>query len=454
MKLHEYQEQAVEHLLSNKEAGLFLDMGLGKTLITLSALSQLMFDTMEVSKVLIIAPKRVADHTWTAEIAKWAEFRHFRVSKILGKESERKRAVSASADLYLINRENIVWLITHLGGAFPFDTVVIDELSSFKSPKAARFKALKRIRPSIKRVIGLTGTPAPNGLIDLWSQMYLIDDGARLGKFVGHYREKYFKPGKRNGAVIFNYVPKDKNVEEQIYDQIRDVCISMKAKDYLKLPPRIDTVTDVVLPPVLVSRYEEFERDSVMEIASKEISAVSAAALTNKLLQFSNGAVYDEDGSYHEVHNAKIEALGERLEAANGKPVLVFYTFKSDAERICKHLKEFRPHLLRDSASIEQWNKGGINVLLAHPASAGHGLNLQEGGHHIEWFGLNWSLELYLQAVARLDRQGQKMPVINNRLLTTGTMEADVLKALDAKNAGQEALLAAVKARVKKYLQR
>lgn len=451
MKLHKYQELCVQHLLDNPSAGLFLDMGLGKTLITLTAVEKLLYDDLEARKVLIIAPKRVADHTWAAEVSKWEALKHLTVSKILGTEMQRRKALKVKADLYTVNRENVVWLVATLGGAWDFDTVVIDELSSFKNHSTARFKALKMVRPKMKRVIGLTGTPAPNGLIDLFSQMFLLDGGERLGKSIGKYREQYFKAGKRNGQIIFNYIPKDKDCERQIYDKIGDICISMTAKEYLKLPKRVDTIEEIEMDEQIRLKYDEFERDAVLSMDGDEITALNAAGLTNKLLQFCNGAVYGEEKNFTVIHDLKLEALEDRIEAANGQPVLVFYQFKSDVARIKERLKAYKPHELGGQADIEAWNAGRIPVLLAHPASAGHGLNLQYGGHYIEWFGLTWSLELYMQAVARLDRQGQQNVVTNNRLMLKGTVEEKVLKALEGKREGQDNLIEAVKAIVAKW---
>lgn len=460
--LHEYQKHAVKHILDHPEAGLFLGLGLGKTVSTLTAIANLL-DSFEVSKVLIIAPKRVAEHTWAEEIAKWEHTKHLTLTKILGTAKNRKEALKTKADLYVINRENVPWLVTHLGGAWPFDTVVIDELSSFKSAKSQRFKALRAVRPKIARIVGLTGTPAPNGLLDLWPQMYLLDRGERLGKSLTKYRDTYFNPGRRNGYVVYDYKQKkdetgllgDDVYEKEIYDKIGDICISMKARDYLELPERMDVTRKVHLPAQLKEQYDEFEKTQVLNyvdaLGDKTISAQNAAGLVNKLLQFANGAVYDGTGGYYEIHNEKIEALAETLEAANGKPVLVLYSFQSDVERIKKHLKAFKPHKLSSNADIEDWNAGKINVLLGHPASMGHGLNLQFGGHLMAHFGLNWSLELYLQAIGRLDRQGQKESVINTRLICPGTYDPNVLDALDRKDAKQNNLLDGVKALIGKY---
>lgn len=457
-KPHNYQLHTVEHIVSNKAAGVFLEMGLGKTVSTLTAIKQLMFEDLDVSKVLVIAPKKVAQSTWTDEIQKWDHTRQLTISVVIGTERQRIEALRAKADIYTINRENVAWLVTHYGGAWPFDMVVIDELSSFKNAKSIRFKALRTVRPLCKRVVGLTGTPAPNGLLDLWPQLYLLDQGERLGKTITGYRDKYFTPGKRNGHVVFNYNLKTDEkgqpspYEKEIYDKIGDICISMKAKDYLELPDRIDRINHVVLSDSTMQQYLDFEKKLILSLENVEdISTANAAGLTNKLLQFTNGAVYDAQHQWHEVHNEKLEALEEDMEAANGNPVLVFYQFKSDLERILKHFKAYKPQVLNGEKEIKLWNDGKIQMLLAHAASAGHGLNLQFGGHHIEWFGVPWGLELYQQAVARLDRQGQTKPVINSRLIAKGTIDEEVLAALDRKASVQDAMMEAVKARIKKY---
>lgn len=456
---HVYQQHAEQHVLEHPASGLLMQMGLGKTVVTLTAVNRLLYENFEISKVLIIAPKRVAEHTWTTEAAKWDHLKHLRISKVIGSEIERKKALKVKADVFVINRENVAWLVSYLAGAWPFDMVVVDELSSFKSAKSIRFKALRQVRPRMKRIVGLTGTPAPNGLLDLWPQMYLLDQGERLGKTLTGYRERYFKPGRRNGYVVYDYEQNrgdellgEDIYEKEIYDKISDICISMKTEDWLELPKRIDLTTEIVLPAKTLEQYLEFEKHMVLELSEEEeITALNAAGLTNKLLQFANGAVYDGGGGYYEVHNDKIEALAERIEAANGHPVLCFYQFKSDVERIQKHLKSFKPYQLHSSGDIDAWNKKRIPFLLAHAASAGHGLNMQQGGNLMEWFGAPWSLELYEQAIARLDRQGQTKAVINNRLAVRGTMDYDVLAALSGKAQGQDALMNAVRAIVSKY---
>lgn len=451
--LHEYQKAAVRHIIEHPASGLFLDMGLGKTVSTLTAIQHLRNIYLEVGKVLVVAPKRVAEDTWTTECDKWEHLRDLRVSKILGTERQRKAALKQDADIYVINRENVVWLVATLQGYWPFDMLVIDELSSFKSSKAARFRALRQVRPRISRVVGLTGTPAPNGLIDLWPQMYLLDMGQRLEKTITAYRAKYFKPGRTNGQVVFNY-KLNNGSEEAIYAKIRDICISMKAEDYLTLPDFIAIRQAVHLSPAEMKRYEKFEEQQVLALQDEEsgsISAINAAALSNKLLQFANGAVYDEERNVHEIHDAKLEALEEIVEASTDSPVLVFYEFQHDASRIMRSLKAYKPKIIGGSEDIESWNAGKIKVLLAHPASAGHGLNLQKGGNVMVWFGLPWSLELYMQANARLHRQGQSRPVRCYRIVAQGTMDEDVEKALVSKRDKQEALMAAVKARIAKY---
>lgn len=457
---HPYQQVANQHIIDHLNCGLFLEMGLGKTVATLTAIDQLMFDRMEVNKVLVIAPKRVAEDTWIDEVQKWDHLRHLKLSIVLGSERKRKEALMQKADIYVINRENVAWLVAHYGTAFPFDMVVIDELSSFKSAKASRFKALRQVRPKVKRVVGLTGTPRPNGLLDLWPQLYLLDQGERLGKTLTGYREKYFNPGKRNGHVIYEYkLKKDDSgilgpdvYEREIYEKISDICISMKARDYLDLPDRLDTFTMIHFSPEVKKLYDQFERDQVLQMGSAdEITALSAAALYGKLLQFSNGAIYDANKDYHEIHHAKIEALEERIEAADGQPVLVLYQFKHDLDRIMRYLKKYKPVFLQSGEDVKAWNRKEIQLLVGHPASMGHGLNMQAGGHILEWFGLPSSLELRQQTIARLDRQGQTMPVLNNSLAMKGSIEETVIERLSDKAIGQEIMMDAVKAIVAKY---
>lgn len=450
--LHGYQKAAVRHIIEHPAAGLFLEMGLGKTVSTLTAVNILMNEYLEVSRVLVIAPKRVAEDTWTSECAKWDHLKHLRVSVMLGSEKKRIEAFQRDADIYVINRENVEWLVAKWNGYFPFDMVVIDELSSFKSGKSKRFRALRLVRPKVNRIVGLTGTPAPNGLMDLWSQLYLLDMGERLGKTITSYRMKYFKPGRTNGQIVYDYKTLDGS-EKAIYDKIGDICISMKAEDYLELPERIDRDVKVRLTSANRKRYDEFEKEQILQLPEEDgdISAVNAAALTNKLMQFANGAIYDADHNVHEIHQEKLEKLEEIVEAANGQPVLVFYAFKHDIYRIKERLKKYHPVEIGGSDCIRAWNRGEIPLMLAHPASAGHGLNLQAGGNIVVWFSLPWSCELYQQANARLYRQGQTKPVIIHKLMVDGTIDKDVIKALGGKMDRQEALMQAVKARVDKY---
>lgn len=426
-------------------------MGLGKTIVTLTALNELIYNRFEINKVLIIAPLRVAQATWTDEIEKWAHVNHLTISKILGGRQKRLEGLCTDADIYLINRENVVWLVdeldSSLGHGWDFDMVVIDELSSFKSPKSQRFRKLRKVISRSKRVVGLTGTPAPNGLIDLWSQMYLLDLGERLGKTITGYRERYFTPGRRNAQVVFNYNLRDGS-EDSIRSKISDICMSMKAEDWLDMPERLEIKQKVHLSDRELQRYREFEKACYLDFAEGEVSAVTAAALTNKLLQYSNGAMYTAEGDYIETSNKKLDALEEIVECSNGKPVLVFYSYRFDKERIQARLKKYKLAEIKNAQDIKNWNDGKIDVLLAHPASAGHGLNLQAGGNIIVWFGLTWSLELYQQANARLWRQGQKETVVIHHLLTEGTADEIVMKSLLGKHEVQEELLQALKARV------
>lgn len=401
-----------------------------------------------MQKVLVIAPLRVAQKTWSDEIRKWDHLNRLKLSKVLGTEKQRMTALRTQADIWIINRENVEWLVDLYGKDWPFDMVVIDELSSFKSSKAKRFRALRKVRPLIKRIVGLTGTPTPNGLIDLWPQVYLLDRGERLGKTVTGYRDRYFTPGKRNRTVIFNWDPKP-GAEEAIYGKLEDLCVSMSAEDWLQMPERIDRVIEVQLSEDARAKYDQLERDMLLPFTNGDVTADSMAILSNKLLQLANGAVYNENGQTQEIHQAKLEALDDVLEAANGQPVLVFYAYQHDRDRIRAHIPSAT--VLDTEQDIDDWNQGEISVLLAHPASAGHGLNLQAGGHIIVWFGLTWSLELYQQANARLYRQGQEKSVIVQHLMAEGTIDHDVMKALAGKDISQKALLEAVKARIDKY---
>ncbi len=447
---HSYQEKAINEILSKPKIGLFLDMGLGKTVITLTAINDLMFNSFEVSTVLVIAPKRVAEDTWSRETEKWDHLQHMKISKVLGSEKQRLEALRVKADIYVINRENVKWLIDYHRDQreWPFDMIVIDELSSFKSNKSQRFKALKIVMPLVKRVVGLTGTPTPNGYMDLWPEMYLLDRGERLGKTITGYRERYFTPGRRNGYTVFTWDMKD-GAEKAIHEKIKDICISMEAKDYLDLPERINNNVYVKMDSKAKQLYEKLEKDLILQVEGEDITALTAATLTNKLLQMANGAVYDTVGNSIHIHDGKLEALEEIVEF-NDEPILVFYNFKHDFERLKDYFEKLEPRTLESSKDIKDWNDGKIKLLLAHPASVGHGLNIQAGGHIIVWFGLTWSLELYLQANARLDRQGQTKNVIVHHLITEGTVDEDVMKALEGKETGQAALLEAVKAKIER----
>ena len=453
--LHGYQSAAVEHIIKNPFSSLFLDCGLGKTVVTLTAINRLINYSFEVTKVLVIAPLRVAEHTWAEECNKWEHLKGLRISKVLGSERKRSEALSTQADIYVINRENVAWLVATHGYLFHnhfFDMVVIDELSSFKSSKSTRWKALKAVRPFLGRVVGLTGTPAPNGYIDLWAQMYLIDKGDRLGKFITRYRETYFSSVGR-GNVVFRYDLRPE-AQNKINSLISDICISMKAEDYLQLPKRLDYFNKIDLGK-FKKDYNKFERDCVLELFTEEdetITAASAAALSNKLLQFSGGAVYDEDHNTHVIHTKKLEALEDVVEAANGQPILLFYAFKHEESRITEHFKNLRVVKLDTPETIKAWNSGEIDIAIAHPASVGHGLNLQHGGNIIVWYGLTWSLELYQQANARLHRQGQSKPVKIYHLISEGTIDEEIVKALSNKDKTQNGLMQAVKARINKYL--
>ncbi|NFE59125.1 DEAD/DEAH box helicase [Clostridium botulinum] len=442
-----YQQYAINHIMDHKASGLFLDMGMGKTVSSLTAIDSLSF-LGDTGKVLVIAPKRVAEDTWSTEIEKWDHLKNLRISTILGTPNQRIEAVEKDADIYVTNRENVVWLVDNYFKTWKWDTCIIDELSSFKSSKAKRFRALKKVRPYFKRIIGLTGTPAPNSLIDLWPQVYLLDGGQRLGKTITGYRERYFTPGERNQFVVFNYNLKD-GAEEAIYNKISDICVSMKAKDYLDLPERIDNKIFIDLPKKVKDQYRDLEKDLIIQLDNEDITATNSAVLTGKLLQMCNGAVYSEDKEIVEVHDKKLNALMDIIEAANGKPVLIFYSFKHDLIRIQEFLNKnkLKGQELAGTEDIKKWNNGQIPILLLHPASAGHGLNLQYGGNIVVWFGLTWSLELYQQANARLHRQGQKETVIIHHIIARDTVDEDVIKALTNKEVNQNVLLEAVKAR-------
>lgn len=441
---HNYQNYAKDFILAHKVSALFLDCGLGKTITTLTAINELMYDSFEISKVLIIAPLRVAQSTWKEEIEKWDHLNLLRYSVAVGDEKERLKALKQNSDIYIINRENVDWLVTKSGIDFNFDMLIIDELSSFKSHTSKRFKSLLKIRPYFERVVGLTGTPSSNGLMDLWAEFRVLDLGERLGRYITHYRNEYFLPDKRNGAVIFSYKPQ-KNAEERIYRRLADMTISMKSTEYLKMPELILNELEINLDEEDQTKYKKFKKEMVMTIQEKEIDAINAASLSNKLIQLANGSIYDEDKKFYEVHNKKLDKLEEIIESANGKPVLVAYWFKADKERI---EKRFKVREIKTADDIKQWNKGMIDLALIHPASAGHGLNLQSGGSTLVWFSLTWSLELYQQTNARLYRQGQKDTVVIHHLITKNTIDEDIMKSIKRKDKTQEALMKAVKARI------
>lgn len=445
---HSYQEFAARFVEDNPVSCLLLDMGLGKTAITLTAVNNLLFDSFEAHRVLVIAPLRVARDTWPEELGKWEHLSDLRFSVAVGTEAERKAALWKQADIYIINRENVQWLVEESGMPFDFDTVVVDELSSFKSHQSKRFRSLMKVRPKVKRIIGLTGTPSSNGLMDLWAEFRLLDMGQRLGRFIGQYRADYFLPDKRNGQVIFSYKPLP-DAEKRIYAKIADITISMKSTDHLRMPELVSSEYTVLLSNAERERYEEMKRDLILQLPDGEVTAANAAALSGKLCQMANGAVYGDTGEVSHIHDRKLDALEDIIEAANGKPLLIAYWFKHDLARITDRLRNIHiPFLPLDTAeSIRRWNNGELPVALIHPASAGHGLNLQSGGCHLVWFGLTWSLELYQQTNARLWRQGQNAKtVVVQHIVAKGTIDERVLKALSEKDRTQAALIEAVKA--------
>lgn len=451
---HSYQRHCINKILETKKLGLFLDMGLGKTVTTLTAVKELKYNRFQVCKVLVIAPKKVAEGTWTKEAAKWDHTKMLRVSPVLGSQAKRIRALNTPADLYVINRENVCWLVDYYRNAWPFDMVVIDESSSFKSHSAKRFKALAGISSRISRMVELTGTPSPNGLADLWSQVYLLDGGERLGKRYSQFRERYFQPDKRGAdGMVYSYEAKP-GTEESILAKISDICISMKAEDYLELPDLTYHEIPVELDKKSWKAYQDLERKMILELPEDDelISVTSAAALSNKLLQLANGAVYDEDRQVHEVHDCKIEAFLELVESLQGKPVLVFYNYQHDRERILKALAKsgLRIRELKTTQDEDDWNAGRIDILLTHPASSAYGLNLQQGGNHVIWFGLTWNYELYTQANKRLHRQGQVNKVIIHHLVSTGTRDEDVMAALKRKDDVQNWVMESLKARIRR----
>lgn len=445
-KPYPYQKKSIDFILEHKRCGLLLDMGLGKTISTLIAVEELIYSRMEIEKVLVIAPIRVAKSTWSGEIEKWDEIAHLRYSIAVGTPAERKAALEAAADIYIINRENVTWLVNN--HHWDFDMCVIDELSSFKNNQSKRFKSLRKYIGRCSRVVGLTGTPAPNGLMDLWAQIYLIDQGERLGKTITQYRQRYFKPGRCNGYIVYDYVPLP-DAENTIYSRIGDICISMSKEDYLEMQDEIFHDIAVELNPAEMNYYKRLEKDAIIELGQDDaVLAGNAAAACNKLQQIANGAVYTENHDIVSVHDHKLDVLEDLIESANGQPVIVFYQFRHDRKRI---MKRFDTYEINSDEDIKKWNSGEIPILLAHPASIGHGLNLQYGGHIIIWFGLTWSLELYQQANDRLYRQGQDNTVLIYHIVSKGTIDERILKAVANKEKTQEALMDYVKSKIIEY---
>ena len=449
-KPYPYQQYCIDRIVNDPAVGLFLDMGLGKTVITLSAIQELRYNRWAVSKPLIIAPKKVAEATWTTEAAKWDHLKMMRVVPVLGSTQKRLRALATPADVYVVNRENVVWLVEHFKNAWPFDMVILDESSSFKNGQSKRFKAMKLVRSRIRRIVELTGTPSSNGLEDLWAQLYLLDEGARLGRTISAYRQMYFVPDKRNRTTIFSYAPMDGSFE-RIKQSISDICISMKAEDYLTLPDVLYNDIPVALDTVAAKAYHQLETDLLLQVEEDTITAGSAGVLTGKLLQLCNGAIYNEVHQALPVHNCKIDAFLELIEQLNGQHALVFYNFQHDRDRLVKALdgSGLRVRVYAGMEDEDAWNRGEIDILLAHPASCGYGLNLQQGGHHAIWFGLTWSLEQYEQANKRLHRQGQEHPVVIHHLLVQDGMDEAVAEALKDKGDMQNALMAALKVRIR-----
>lgn len=441
-KPHSYQEYAIRYIETHPISALLIDMGLGKTSITLTAIRNLLFDSFEVCKVLVIAPLRVAKNTWTDEIKKWEHLSTLTYSLIIGNENERLSALNEQTDIYIINRENVDWLVNKSGYKFDFDMVVIDELSSFKNHQSKRFKSLMKVRPLVKRIVGLTGTPSSNGLMDLFAEFKILDMGKRLGYFIGQYRNTYFKPDKMNGPIVYSYKPLP-NAENAIYEKISDITVSMKANEYLKMPELLTSNYVVELSNSEKKQYDKMKKSLVLEITDGEITASNAASLSNKLCQLSNGAIYDDEQNIVEIHDRKLETLEDIIESMNGKPLLIAYWYRHDLERI---KSRFSVREIKTSEDISDWNDGKIPVALIHPASAGHGLNLQNGGSTLVWFGLTWSLELYQQTNARLYRQGQKNAVVIQHIITKGTIDEQILKALQKKNKTQADLIDAVRA--------
>lgn len=461
-KPHKYQVRAFEHAKKHTSCGLFLDMGLGKTVIALTLIEWLIYQDLEIESALVIAPKKVAENTWSSECSKWSHLSHLKVVKVLGSAKQRAEALETKADIYITNRENVKWLVEYYkGNKMPFGAVVIDELSSFKNYKSQRFKALKSVIGSFGRVIGLTGTPAPNGLLDLWAQLFLLDEGTRLGRTISQYRNTFFRPGRTNGHIVYNYELL-KGSSEIIMKRIDDICVSMKAEDYLELPPVIYNYVDVDFSEETQKLYNEFEKEQILSFIENdlEVTALNAAALSNKLLQFSNGAVYydqlNEDGikigrDYIEVHDEKLKALERIVEDSNGQSILIAYSYQHDKERILKYFKSYDIRLLETDKDIDDWNAGKIHLLLTHPASSAYGLNLQDGGHICVWFGITWDLEKYQQFNKRLHRQGQKHSVILHHLVGKKSDDAKVIRALKNKGNLQDDVLEALKDKIERY---
>lgn len=451
-KPHDYQKYAVQYIKEHPVSAVFLDCGLGKTSITLTAISDLLFDSFEIRKVLVIAPIRVAQNSWPDEIRKWEHLKNLTYSVAIGTVEERTAALLRKADIYIINRENVQWLVEESGIPFDFQMLVIDELSSFKNHQTKRFKALMKVRPKVKRIVGLTGTPSSNGLMDLYAEFRLLDMGERLGRFIGQFRNTYFQPDKRNGMIVYSYKPLP-GAEDAIYEKISDITISMRAVDYLKMPELIMSEYTVEMSAYEKEKYMALKKEMILELPDGEVTASNAASLSSKLSQMANGAIYDDNKQSVQIHDRKLDALEDIIESANGKPILVAYWFKHDLERIKERLHKLHiPFSTMDkSYSIQKWNNGELPVALIHPASAGHGLNLQSGGNYLVWFGLTWSLELYQQTNARLYRQGQKSAtVVIQHIVAKGTIDERILKALQDKDEIQTALLEAVKAEMKK----
>jgi SNF2 family DNA or RNA helicase len=451
-KPHDYQKFAIKYILEHPIAAVILSMGLGKTSITLTAIEQLMYDSFEVSKVLVVAPLRVARNTWGEEIRKWDHLSHLRYSVAVGTAKERLQALQADADVYIINRENLQWLVDKSGIPFDFDMVVLDELSSFKNWQSKRVKSFLKVRPKVRRVIGLTGTPSGNGLMDLFAEYKCLDMGKRLGRFITQYRNQYFIPDRMSGQIVYSYKLRP-GAEEQIFDKVSDITISMRALDHLKMPELIENEYRVFMDASERDLYDTFYEDKILPLVDGEVTAANAAVLTGKLVQMANGAIYSDAGETIQIHDRKLDALEDLLEAANGEPVMVAYWYQHDLKRIEERLKDLDIYYekLDSDKSIAKWNRKELPVALVHPASAGHGLNLQSGGHILIWYGLTWSLELYQQTVARLWRQGQNSEtVVVQHIITAGTIDEDIMEALKSKDMSQNRLISAVKAEISK----